>query len=701
MNRKLGMKICYTSLMTFLLVISMCFFGPGLLTAHADDTAQVSLEQTDPDGKNDSGHTDVVELDQIVVTATQTGRAVAELPQSVTVMDSEMVNDSGSANITDAFKSLPGVAVQDFNASGSGNQIFIRGYDMDRLSNSLDFQLEGVSVHSNASWGNHLLNSIPRSAVSKIELLKGSGTAMYGSRGTVGVVNTFLKRPFGPPAGEASVSYGSYNQVYTDVAGSFSSENAAVTIAGNFGSGDSYHDHQSFENNSVVLAPTFLLGDHTTVETTLLHGERNVSNPMYTFLSDAQMAVNRQENYDRGTLESQVTFLGGNVTHEFNDTTTWVTKGGFHREIEDQDFSGDGSGNSFVENGYHTRMPTDNYDLRTYLNLSDIGTRGSTFTVGGHYHYETSEQYQKMAAMPTRDTEARVNNYALFAQYEWQVLDPLTVSLGVRGDLYVTDMDDHLASGKSYDGKEEWAVSPRIGASWEVIRNLNLYTTFAKGFRVPTPYELGVENSLNPEDSLNYEVGIKARPQEFWETVLAFYYNDYSNMISSYHVHDSATNMVHFKYANSGSVVFQGIEWANYFNFGYGFSGYGNVLLDDSHHEDWKSGPDASTSYDRSGSNTLYTPHVQFKLGVKYKKDGWDIGFDAGYYDKYYSDYNDTHEMDAYLNVDTHVSYTYKMVTLTLFVNNLLDEEYYAYGWRGRQFPAPSRNFMLMLRVDI
>ena len=691
-----GMKSCIVPAV----ILAIAVYGLGLAPlAWAGDTDPVAVAQAGT--KNDSEQKEATELDQIVVTATQTGRAIAELPQSITVIGPEMIEDSGSPNLTDTFKSLPGVAVQDFNASGAGNQIFIRGYDMDRLNNSLDFQLEGVSVHSNASWGNHILNSIPRGAVEKVELLKGAGTSMYGSRGTVGVINTFIKRPFGPAEGEASVRYGSYDQIHTDLVGFFSSENAAVTLAGSFGSGDSYHDHQSFENKSMVVAPTFLLGDRTTVEATLLHGEREVTNPMYSFISDSLRAVNRKANPDRGSLESEVIFLGGNLTHELSDTTTWVTRAGFHRETEDQDYTGDGSGNSFVEAGYHTRMPTDNYDLRTFLNLSDIGTKGSDLTLGGHYHYETSEQDQIMGGMTIRDTDANVSNYALFAQYEWQVSDPLTVSLGVRGDLHVTEMDDRLSPGNSYEDKEEYAVSPRIGASWEVIENLNLYATFTKGFRVPTPYELGVENSLSPEDSLNYEVGIKARPTEFWETVLAFYYNDYTDMIASYHVQDPATNMVYFKYANSGEVVFQGIDWANYFHFGGGFSGYVHLLLDDSEYKDWRSGPGSSSPYDNSGSSTLYTPHTQFKFGGKYKKNGWSIGFDVAYYDDYYSDFNDTHKMDDYLNVDAHISYTYKRATLALFANNLFDEEYYASGWRGMQFPAPDRHFMLMLKVDI
>ena len=142
---------------------------------------------------------------------------------------------------------------------------------------------------------------------------------------------------------------------------------------------------------------------------------------------------------------------------------------------------------------------------------------------------------------------------------------------------------------------------------------------------------------------------------------------------------------------------FQGIDWANYFNFGKGFSGYFHMLLDDSEYEDYKSDPGATRPFDYSDEKVPYHPRTQLKWGLEYKGFGWRVGFDGRYYDDYYSDQSGDFkaDSDSYVNVDFHASYTYKMATLTLFVNNIFDEEYYASAWRDMQNPAPESNILV------
>ena len=640
-------------------------------------------------------------LGEVVVTSTETENTVAELPQTVTVVAQDLIEDTASPYLTETFQMVPGVSVNDYNSSGFGHQLHVRGYDYGRTYNCLDLQVEGVSVHSAGDWNNHVLNAIPKSAIDQIEFLKGTGTAMYGSHASIGVINTTLKRPFGDPSGEVTIGYGSYNQILTSAGFTGSYENFGLNFAADYAAGDSYHDHQSYDKLSVVIAPTLRLGTNTTIEMTLLHGEHNIDNPQYTYLSAEDAAEDRRQNFDCGTQEANVTYVGASLIHDFSDTVTWVTKAGYYKEKENQDLTSDDSRSYFYGYDYVARRPMDSYDLRSYVSVSDLGTPGSILTAGVQYHFDKSSSRSNWGGAMDTDAKAEISNIAVFGQYELRLLNALTISMGIRGDYYSTDLDNYLDTSLSYSGNEMWAVSPRVGLNLEIIKGVNLFTNFSTGFRPPTAYELAFESSLDPEKSLNYEVGIKARPVKFWETILSLYRNDYTNLIVNFYATDSDFGSSQNIYSNSGKATYQGIEWANYFNFGHGFFGYGHLLLDDSHYDEWKSGENADYPYDYSGNKTPYCPHTQVKFGFKYANYGWDIGFDARYYGDYYADNSGDYKLDDYINVDAHIAYTYKMATLSFMVNNVFNEEYSTSGWATTVNPAAERNFMLMLSLKL
>lgn len=87
------------------------------------------------------------------------------------------------------------------------------------------------------------------------------------------------------------------------------------------------------------------------------------------------------------------------------------------------------------------------------------------------------------------------------------------------------------------------------------------------------------------------------------------------------------------------------------------------------------------------------------KIGVEYARSGFKVGVYGRYYGDYYSDPSGEYTADDYINVDFRASYTYKMATLSLFVNNIFDEEYYASAWRDMQYPAPGRNVLAELTL--
>src|SRR5258705_8297444 len=83
---------------------------------------------------------------------------------------------------------------------GNRDQVVIRG-----TSTTADFYLNGV--RDDAQIFRDLYN------VERVEILKGPGGMIFGRGGAGGVVNRVTRRPVFGPAGEASLTAGSYDQV--------------------------------------------------------------------------------------------------------------------------------------------------------------------------------------------------------------------------------------------------------------------------------------------------------------------------------------------------------------------------------------------------------------------------------------------------------------------------------------------------------
>ena len=129
-----------------------------------------------------------------------------------------------------------------------------------RMYNNLDFQIDGVTIHSAGDYGNQVLNSIPESAIDHIEFLRGPAAAMYGQQASIGVIDTFIRRPFEDFSGEVTAGYGSWDQKHAGMGISGAKNGISCLLAVDYSEGDTYIDYQGFQNRSVLLAPTAQLG---------------------------------------------------------------------------------------------------------------------------------------------------------------------------------------------------------------------------------------------------------------------------------------------------------------------------------------------------------------------------------------------------------------------------------------------------------
>jgi vitamin B12 transporter len=149
-------------------------------------------------------------LNDVEVTATRSPKKQSETGRVVTIIAAEEINHSQGKSLPELLNSVAGITFSGANnAPGISSSIFLRGAS---TGNTL-ILIDGFPVN-NASGigGSYDLNAFPLDQIDHVEILKGSGSTLYGSDAVAGVINIITKHPFEHGVNnELQLSAGSYN----------------------------------------------------------------------------------------------------------------------------------------------------------------------------------------------------------------------------------------------------------------------------------------------------------------------------------------------------------------------------------------------------------------------------------------------------------------------------------------------------------
>lgn len=128
-------------------------------------------------------------------TATKTNTPIIDIPQSISILTKQQLQDRGSLSVQQALTYVPGVTV----TGGEGNKdaITIRGQ-----STSADFFGDGI--RDDAEYYRDLYN------IQAVEVLKGPSALTFGRGGGGGIVNRVTKKADGQTIRDIETSFGSF-----------------------------------------------------------------------------------------------------------------------------------------------------------------------------------------------------------------------------------------------------------------------------------------------------------------------------------------------------------------------------------------------------------------------------------------------------------------------------------------------------------
>lgn len=145
----------------------------------------------------------------VVITPTRLRQSLADVPASVTVITAETIRRYGIANIPDALRLVPGMAV----TKSSGNEYRINYHGTGIVSpRRLNVLIDGVSVYrpalSRVEWATL---PVAMEDIDRIEVTRGPDSASYGPNSMMAVINILTKRPKDVERFTASVEVGSHD----------------------------------------------------------------------------------------------------------------------------------------------------------------------------------------------------------------------------------------------------------------------------------------------------------------------------------------------------------------------------------------------------------------------------------------------------------------------------------------------------------
>ncbi|MBN1101918.1 MAG: TonB-dependent receptor [Deltaproteobacteria bacterium] len=198
-------------------------------------------------------------MEEVVVTATKTEEKRRDIPNSVIVMDELDIQSSSAKTVGELLSNELGLDWRTYgNYGGASEEIQIRGMG----ANGTQVFLNGASLNS-PSLGSADLAKLPLGIIERIEVVKGSGSLLYGSGAMGGTIHLFTKRPKRNQTDfKAEAGYGTEN-TYRLLAqhGMFASGDLGYYITAGRQETDGFRDNSDLTHQDVTLQLLLDRGD--------------------------------------------------------------------------------------------------------------------------------------------------------------------------------------------------------------------------------------------------------------------------------------------------------------------------------------------------------------------------------------------------------------------------------------------------------
>ena len=443
-------------------------------------------------------------LERIVITTPLRRETTLERStSSITVIDRQSIERSAAPDLPSLLKSYTGVSIVSYGGQGASTNLYLRG-----MSASQTLVLINGVRASSVTTGTASLGNIPLDSIERIEIAKGAHSAQYGSDAMGGVVNIITKQ--GGSCADGRNSCGSVTAGVSHPWGGTLSGN----VQGRSASGVDY----SFGGNLIGTR-----GYDFTLPTAFGHEPDDDG----FLLGSMNASLSKQFDWGRIYGDALVARSRGQYDASFplaNEVDTTSFAGKLGTEIRHyENWSSTVELSSSVDRSRNFRDGVAGNDRFNSIRYGLFASTQKSFDTDAVSHVLTggAEVYREQVDS-TVDFDVTARTLAaVFSQYSLSY-EALTVDSGIRYD---------------HNGQFGGATTYNVGASYEILPDLTLRSSYATGFRAPSFNELYYPNysnpNLKPEKSKSYEVGLNWQAGADTNLDVAFYQTWLTDAIAS------------------------------------------------------------------------------------------------------------------------------------------------------------------------
>ncbi|GJD73895.1 Vitamin B12 transporter BtuB [Methylobacterium goesingense] len=466
-----------------------------------------------------------VTLSELSVSATGVPTPVDQVGSSVTVLTAATLEAQQRRTVPDALQQVPGLNVVQTGGPGGQTSVFIRGSN----SNHVKVLIDGIDATdpSNPN-GSFDFGQLLTDDLSRIEVLRGPQSGLYGSDAIGGAISFTTKRGEGPARATARIE-----------GGSFGTFNQSGRISGSENGFDYSVSIQHLRAAATPVTPPNLVAPGTTTRPNYYDNEIVSAKFGYQFtdtfrINSITRFINSKLLFSGDDYGTFPVTLGGlrsqaDVQQVFTrNEAEWTPFAGFHNVFA---INYSNLYNRQVQNAYDpfNPLPTAGLGERTrYEYRGDYQLSPGNLVLFGAQRDDESLSTTDPNPFGSGNLRARNGNTAGYGEIQLTPFDRASFVANVRHD-------ENDAFGL--------ATTFRVAPSYILpFTDTRIKGSVGTGFKAPTlsqlfqsfpAFNFFANPNLKPEESLGYDAGFE---QPLGERVLVgatYYANDFKNLINT------------------------------------------------------------------------------------------------------------------------------------------------------------------------
>jgi vitamin B12 transporter len=444
-------------------------------------------------------------LNEIVVVANRAPEPLSKVGNSVTVLDDRAIQESQQVDVSALLATTPGITFSRNGGPGASSSVYIRGADSDHTIVLID----GVVLNDPSSTGGNLdFGNLLVGDISRIEILRGGQSTLYGSQAIGGVVNIVTAEPQAGLGVDFQAEGGSLGTALAKagVGGKFD--------AWSFRLGATYYATDSVPALDKRYGGTIPDPFHDTVLS---------ARATYDFTPDVQFDERAYWTQSRDFYDgySPVTFLLADYP-QYQDVRqlfdyTGINFNFFDNQLKNRiAYEFTTTQHSDYNSAVDPITQTDSYRGDN----SRVEYQGTWAIVPGYQAVFGLQQEKSWSDVTPPPAHADTGQVGEYVQLQGEVVTGLTLTAGERHDHYDS-------FGQHYTGQ--------FAAAWSLPSSTVLRASFAQGYKAPSLFQLYSSYGnpvLKPEQSTGGDAGVE---QHLWNdrvTLSATYFlTHFKNLI--------------------------------------------------------------------------------------------------------------------------------------------------------------------------